>query len=122
MDRNRFKKERRNKIRRRVRSTIQGTSNRPRLAIYKSNKHVYLQLIDDMKGETLVGISSRSKAYRDELDGKGGVEQARFLGQEVAKLAKDRGVDKAVYDRSGYKYHGIVKTAAEAAREGGLDL
>ncbi|MEX1213099.1 MAG: 50S ribosomal protein L18 [Balneolaceae bacterium] len=122
MDRNRFKKERRNKIRRRVRSTIHGTSERPRLAIYKSNKHVYLQLIDDMKGETLVGISSRSKAYCEELEGKGGIDQARFLGQEVAKLAKDRGVEKAVYDRSGYKYHGIVKTAAEAAREGGLDL
>ena len=122
MDRNRFKKERRNKIRRRVRSTIRGTSDRPRLAIYKSNKHVYLQLIDDLKGVTLLGLSSESEGIRDEVKGKGGVEQANVLGREIAKAALDQGIDKAVYDRSGYKYHGVVKAAAEAAREGGLDL
>lgn len=122
MDRNRFKKERRNKIRRRIRSTIRGSAERPRLAIYKSNKHVYLQLIDDLEGRTLLGVSSLSESLRDELNGKGGIEQAKVLGRELAKAALERGVQMAVYDRSGYKYHGIVKAAAEAAREGGLDL
>lgn len=122
MDRNKFKKERRNKIRRRIRSTIRGTGERPRLAIYKSNKHVYLQLIDDLKGVTLLGISSKTESVRSEMEGKGGIEQATVLGKELAKAALEKGVNKAVYDRSGYKYHGIVKAAAEAAREGGLDL
>lgn len=122
MDRNKFKKQRRNKIRRRIRSTIRGTEERPRLAIYKSNKHVYLQLIDDLKGVTLLGVSSKSESVRSEVEGKGGIEQATVLGKELAKAALEKGVDKAVYDRSGYKYHGIVKAAAEAAREGGLDL
>jgi len=122
MDRNKFKKERRNKIRRRIRSTIRGTADRPRLAIYKSNKHVYLQLIDDLKGATLIGVSSLSESLRSELESKGGIDQAKVLGRELAKAALDKGVNKAVYDRSGYKYHGVVKAAAEAAREGGLDL
>jgi len=122
MDRNRFKKERRNKIRKRIRSTIRGTADRPRLAIYKSNKHVYLQLINDIEGVTLLGISSGTETFKDQLKGKGGIEQAKVLGAELAKIALDKGIERAVFDRSGYKYHGIVKAAAESAREGGLDL
>jgi large subunit ribosomal protein L18 len=122
MDRNKFKKERRNKIRRRIRSTIRGTAERPRLAIYKSNKHVYLQLINDLDGVTLLGTASNAAALEGKLKGKGGIEQAKVLGEELAKAALDKGIKKAVYDRSGYKYHGVVKAAAEAAREGGLDL
>lgn len=122
MDRNKFKKERRNKIRKRIRSTIRGTGERPRLAIYKSNKHVYLQLINDLEGKTILAASSNSASLQEELKGKGGIEQAKVLGEQLAKAAKDLGIEKAVYDRSGYKYHGIVKTAADAAREGGLDL
>jgi large subunit ribosomal protein L18 len=122
MDRNRFKKERRNKIRRRIRSTIRGTADRPRLAVYKSNKHVHLQLIDDLSGKTLIGVSSNSEAYKADLKGKSGIEQAKVLANGIAKTAIDQGINKAVYDRSGYKYHGIVKAVAEAAREGGLDL
>lgn len=122
MDRNKFKKERRNRIRRRIRSTIRGTAERPRLSIYKSNKHVYLQLINDLEATTLVGVSSMSQGLREQLKGKGGVEMAKVLGEELAKAALEQGIDKAVYDRSGYKYHGIVKEAAEAARKGGLNL
>jgi len=122
MDRNKFKKERRNKIRSRIRSTITGTAERPRLAIYKSNKHVYLQLINDLEGKTILAVSSNTASLQNELKGKGGIEQAKVLGEQLAKAAKDLGIEKAVYDRSGYKYHGIVKTAADAAREGGLDL
>jgi large subunit ribosomal protein L18 len=122
MDRNKFKKERRNKIRRRIRSTIRGTAERPRLAIYKSNKHVHLQLIDDREGKTIVGASSNSESLKDDLKGKGGIEQAKIIGEELAKAAQDLGIKKVVYDRSGYKYHGIVKAVADTVREGGLEL
>lgn len=122
MDRNKFKKERRNRIRRRIRSTVRGTAERPRLAIYKSNKHVYLQLINDLEATTLVGISSMSQSLKDQLNGKPAKQIAKALGEELAKVAKEKGIDKAVFDRSGYKYHGIVKEAADAARKGGLNL
>lgn len=92
------------------------------MAIYKSNKHIYLQLINDLEGRTLLSISSRTKALESELKGKGGIEQAKVLGNQLAKAALEQGIDKAVYDRSGYKYHGIIKEAADAAREGGLNL
>ncbi len=122
MDRNKFKNERRNKIRKRIRSTIRGTADRPRLAVYKSNKHVHLQLINDLDGKTLIGVSSNSEAFKNDLKGKSGIEQAKVLASELAKTAADQGINKAVFDRSGYKYHGIVKAVAEGAREGGIDL
>lgn len=105
------KTERRNKIRRRIRSTISGTADRPRLAIFKSNKKTYLQLIDDLNGVTLAASN-----------GPTGVENARKAGEELAKIADDKGINKAVFDRSGYKYHGIIKAAAEGARDAGLDF
>lgn len=122
MEKNKFKTERRNKIRRRIRSGIRGTEKRPRFAIYKSSKHIYLQLINDKDGVTIMGNSSRSESIRKQLKGKSGVESAKILGEELAKLALEHGIKKVVFDRSGYKYHGIVKAAAEGAREGGLDL
>lgn len=103
--------ERRNKIRRRIRSTIKGTAERPRLSIYKSSKYTYLQLIDDMAGATLASSKANS-----------GVENAKEAGAELAKAAQDKGINKVVFDRSGYKYHGIVKAAADGARDGGLDF
>lgn len=103
--------ERRTKIRKRIRSTIKGTSERPRLSIFKSNKFTYLQLIDDLAGQTLA--ASKAKA---------GLESAKEAGGELAKLAQDKGINKVVFDRSGYKYHGIVKAAADGARDGGLDF
>lgn len=105
------KTERRNKIRRRIRSTVKGTSERPRLSIYKSSKYTYLQLIDDMEGATVASTKASS-----------GVENAKEAGSEIAKAAQDKGINKVVFDRSGYKYHGIVKAAAEGARDGGLDF
>src|SRR5690625_621225 len=122
MDRNKFKKERRNRIRRRMRSTVRGTAGRPGLAIYKINKDVYLQLINDLEATTLVGISSMSQSLKDQLNGKPAEQKAKALGEELARVAKEKGIDKAVLDRSGYKYHGIVKEAADAARKGGLNL
>lgn len=105
------KTERRNKIRRRIRSTIQGTADRPRLSVYKSNTTTYLQLIDDMAGVTLAASKAAS-----------GVDNAKKAGEDLAKLAQEKGINEVVFDRSGYKYHGIIKAAAEGARDGGLQF
>lgn len=122
MDKNKRKTERRNKIRRRIRSTIRGTAERPRLSIYKSNKHVYAQLVDDLSGDTLAAASSQSDAIESKLKDKTKSEGAKIVGEHLAEVAKDKGVDKAVFDRSGYKYHGVIKSLAEGAREAGLDF
>lgn len=122
MSKNNLKQERRSKIRRRIRSTIRGTAERPRLCIYKSNKHVYLQLINDRESVTMLSVSTKTADLQKELKDKESVEAANIVGKAIAQAAKDKGITKAVYDRSGYKYHGIVKAAADGAREGGLDL
>jgi large subunit ribosomal protein L18 len=122
MKKNIKKTERRNKIRRRIRSTIRGTGERPRLSIFKSSKHVYLQLINDRENVTILSVSTKSKDLQGDLDGKAGVESAKIVGEALAKTALDQGIKKVVFDRSGYKYHGIVKAAADGAREGGLDF
>lgn len=109
MNKNQAKTQRRNKIRTRIRSTVKGTAERPRLSIYKSNKFTYLQLIDDSTGTTLASAKIGT-----------GVEKAKSAGSDLAKVAVDKGVTQVVFDRSGYNYHGIVKAAAEGAREGGL--
>lgn len=122
MKKNRVKTERRNKIRRRIRSTITGTAERPRLAIFKSSKHVYLQLINDRENVTITSVSTVSNNLKDELADKTKQEAAHLIGEEIAKTALDQGIKKVVFDRSGYKYHGIIKSAAEGARDGGLDF
>lgn len=122
MSKNNLKQERRSKIRRRIRSTIRGTAERPRLCIYKSNKHVYLQLINDRESVTMLSVSTQTADLQKELKDKESVEAAKIVGKSIGEAAKDKGITKAVYDRSGYKYHGIVKAAADGAREGGLDL
>jgi len=122
MKKNRIKTERRNKIRRRIRSTITGTAERPRLAVFKSSKHIYLQLINDRENVTITSASSISANLRDDLEDKSKIEAAHLIGQEIAKSAIDMGIKKVVFDRGGYKYHGVVKSAADGAREGGLDL
>lgn len=106
---NQKKTERRSKIRKRIRSTIKGTAECPRLAVYKSSKYTYLQLIDDLAGNTLAATKT-----------KAGIDNAKEAGSELAKLAQDKGINEVVFDRSGYKYHGIVKAAADGARDGGL--
>lgn len=122
MRKNNLKQERRNKIRRRIRSTIRGTAERPRLCIFKSNKHIYLQLINDRESVTILSVSTKTADLQKELKDKESVEAAKIVGKTIAEAAKDKGITKAVYDRSGYKYHGIVKAAADGARDGGLDL
>jgi large subunit ribosomal protein L18 len=122
MKKNRLKTERRNKIRRRIRSTITGTSERPRLAVFKSSKHVYLQLINDRENVTITTVSSISNDVKDEIADLSKMEAATLIGKKVAEYALDQGINKVVFDRGGYKYHGIIKAAADGAREGGLDF
>lgn len=122
MNKDTKKKERRDKIRRRIRSTIRGTSERPRLCVYKSNSHVYAQLVNDLDAVTLASASTDSNDMKKKLQDKSRVESAKEIGAILAKNAQDKGINKVVFDRSGYKYHGVVKALAEGAREGGLDF
>jgi large subunit ribosomal protein L18 len=111
-----LKATRRLKIRRGIRKHIYGTATRPRLSVYKSNKAIYAQLIDDVPGNTLVASSSRELG-----DQRGAnVESARKVGEALAKQALSKGIDTVVFDRSGYIYHGRVKALADGARAQGL--
>lgn len=113
------KLEKRTRIRMRIRKKISGTSEIPRLAVFRSNKQIYVQVVDDTKGITLLAVSSREKDFA----GKTGIkktEQAKLVGKSLAVKCKEKGIESAVFDRSGYKYHGRVKSLADAAREGGL--
>ncbi|MEN9348428.1 MAG: 50S ribosomal protein L18 [Flavobacteriales bacterium] len=111
-----FSKEaRRAKIRTRIRSRIQGTAERPRLSVFRSNKQIYVQLVDDLKGVTLVAASSAT--LKDKVTK---IEQAALVGKSIAERAKAAGIEEVVFDRGGYLYHGRIKSLAEAAREAGL--
>ncbi|OGF74486.1 50S ribosomal protein L18 [Candidatus Giovannonibacteria bacterium RIFCSPHIGHO2_02_FULL_46_20] len=102
---------------RRIRAMIQGTVKRPRFSVYRSHKHIMLQLIDDEKGKTLLGISDRgSKKTKARTKSQRAFEAGKLLAQK----AKTKGIESVVFDRGGYKYHGRVAKAAEGAREGGL--
>ena len=105
------------KIKRRIRKNVFGTTEQPRLSVFRSNKQIYAQIIDDEKGITLVSASS----YKvKEVEGKNKSEQATIVGKEVAEKAIKAGVKSVVFDRNSYQYHGRVKALAEGAREGGL--
>lgn len=113
------RKQIRDRIHKRIRSRVAGTPDRPRLAVFRSVKHIYAQLIDDQQGHTLVAAASVEK----DLSGKGGnVEGAKAIGKAVAQRAKEKGIKKVVFDRGGYLYHGRVKALADAAREAGLEF
>jgi large subunit ribosomal protein L18 len=113
------KNEIRERIHTRIRKKLRGTSERPRLAIFRSVAHIYAQVIDDSKGVTLVAASSIEKS---ELKTGGNVEAAKEIGKRVAERAKEKGIAKVVFDRGGYLYHGRVKALADAAREAGLEF
>ena len=99
-----------------------GTPERPRLSVYRSLKHMYAQIIDDVKGHTLVSASTLDKELRGRLTQTGNVEAAREVGRVLAQRAKQAGIEKVVFDRGGNLYHGRVAALAEGAREGGLDF
>jgi len=106
----------------RVRKKISGTPERPRLNVFRSEKHIYAQVIDDTKGVTLAAASTLDKALRNEIKNGSTVEAAARVGALVAERAKAKGVTKVVFDRGGYLYHGRVKALADAAREAGLEF
>jgi ribosomal protein L18, bacterial type len=106
----------------RIRKKISGTPERPRLSVFRSDKHIYAQIIDDTKGVTLAAASTLDKSLRGELKSGGTVEAARKVGELIAERAKGKGIEKVVFDRGGYMYHGRVRALAEAAREGGLEF
>ena len=104
----------------RIRSKISGTLDRPRLCIFRSNKYIYVQLIDDVAGCTLVSASTLEKNISKSLSSTSNLEAASFLGAEIAKRALEKGISEVVFDRAGYAYHGKVKALADAARDAGL--
>jgi large subunit ribosomal protein L18 len=118
------KAKQRQQLRRRnhVRRQIHGTAERPRLTVFRSNKHIYAQLIDDSKGVTLASASSAAIKESDKALYGGNVKGAVAVGKKIAEEAKAKGIAKAAFDRGHYKYHGRVKALADAAREGGLQF
>jgi large subunit ribosomal protein L18 len=114
------KLERRQKIRYRIRHKIAGTAQKPRLAIFRSNKDIYVQLIDDEAGNTLASASSREKDIAAQKGTK--VEKSKLVGQVIGRKAKELGIAKVVFDRGGNLYHGRVKNVADGAREAGLEF
>jgi len=110
------KRERRIRIKRRIRKNISGNAETPRMSVYRSNKDIYVKIIDDIEGKTLVSTSSQK------IDKKGlnKTDLSKKVGEEIAKIAIEKGINNVVFDRNGYLYHGRIKVAAEAAREAGL--
>ena len=106
--------QRRNKIKTRIRGKISGTSQRPRMSVFRSNKGIYVQLIDDLAGATLCAASSKG------ITGCTKIEQAAKVGENIAKIALEKGITEVVFDRNGYLFHGRVKSLADAARNAGL--
>lgn len=111
------KNETRLRIHTRIRRKVRGTAERPRLAVFRSLRHIYAQVIDDSKGATIVSASSKNSGTNG-----GNVAGAKAIGKAVAERARERGIRKVVFDRGGYIYHGRVKALADAAREAGLEF
>ena len=120
MSRTTDRKQRRKRIKRRYRDVVRGTSDRPRLTVYRSLRHLYAQVIDDDRGVTLASASTLDKATTGGLTSTGNVEAAKKLGEVIAGRAKDQGIADVVFDRGGFKYHGVIKAIADGAREAGL--
>ena len=119
-------KESRQKVREKkhlkIRNRFSGTAERPRLAVFRSNNHMSVQVIDDAAGKTLVAASTMEKDIKAKLEKTNNVEAAKVLGEIIAKRALDKGIENVVFDRGGYIYHGKVAALAEAAREAGLQF
>jgi len=112
------KESRRLKIKKRIRGTIAGTASRPRLSVFRSNKEIYAQIVDDVEGKTLVAASSRDKDLTSTSGTK--IEKASLVGKAIAEKALKAGVETVAFDRGGYLYHGRIKSLADGAREAGL--
>ena len=122
MDRQRTKLRQRLRRRLHVRNKITGNSERPRLTVFRSSKHIYAQLVDDLKGVTLASASSVLPDLKSAAPYGGNVKAAQAVGKRLAELAKEKGIAKAAFDRGHYRYHGRIKALADAAREAGLQF
>jgi large subunit ribosomal protein L18 len=120
MSRIQDRKQRRSRIRRRYRREVHGTGERPRLAVYRSLRYLYAQVIDDEHGQTLASASTLEKQAAGSVKAAGGVEAAKVLGKLIAERAQEKGITTVVFDRGGFKYHGVIRTIADTAREAGL--
>ena len=114
------KAKRRQRIKYRIRKRLSGSGERPRMTVYRSNKQIYVQLVDDVSGQTLVSASSKEKESASQKVNK--IDQAKLVGKRLAEKAKEKGIESVVFDRNGYLYHGRVKNLADAARESGLKI
>ena len=113
--------ENRKRLKHHIRIRITGTTERPRLTVFKSLRNVYAQIIDDSRGTTIIAVSNMSKAVRDQFkDAKGQTAKAKLVGKLAAQMALEKKISQVVFDRNGYLYHGVVKAMADGAREGGL--
>ena len=112
--------ERRKRIHYRIRKVVNGTAERPRMVVFRSNKQIYVRVIDDTKGVTLAAAASNDKELAEVCKGKTGIEAAAVVGKAIAERALAKGITTISFDRGGYLYHGRVKSLADAAREGGL--
>ena len=123
MDQNKKKQQRRLRRKRHIRARTTGSGEKPRLTVFRSNKHIYGQLVDDERGVTLASASSVAKDVRSKIEGSsGGRKAAEVVGGVLAERAKAAGISQVVFDRNGYKFHGRIKVLAEAARKAGLKL
>ena len=114
------KADRRQRIKYRIRKRLSGSEGRPRMSVFRSNKQIYVQLVDDLSGKTLASASSKEKEIASQKVNKS--EQAKLVGKRIAEIAKEKGIETVVFDRNGYLYHGRVKNLADAARESGLKI
>jgi len=122
MDTHKRKYQARKRRHYRLRNKLQGTATRPRLNVYRSLTNVYVQVIDDIAGNTLVSASTIDKELRKQVEGKSKREAAKIVGKTVGERAKQAGIEQVVFDRGGYRYHGRVAAVAEGAREAGLEF
>ena len=117
-----LKKKARLKRKVRIRKKISGSAERPRLSVFRSAKHIYVQVIDDSLGKTLISASSTEKPVKEQPKFKNKVAMATYVGKLIAERAKENGISKVVFDRNGFLYHGRIKAISDGAREGGLDF
>jgi large subunit ribosomal protein L18 len=123
MSENKSRKERRVKIRRRIRATVVGSDSRPRLSVYRSLKQIYVQAIDDEKGTTMLAVSSMDQEIKAKSGNKGSnIEASKLVGLQTAARLKEMGIKSCVFDRGGWRYHGRIKALADAIREGGITI
>ena len=122
MEKSKLKSFKRNRVKRRVRAKISGTATKPRLSVFKSDKHIYAQIIDDTANVTLAFVSTLNKELQEAVKGERGLAKANAVGKAIAEKAKELGLSELVFDRNGFGYHGRIKAVAEGARDNGIKI